>query len=162
MNIIINEEGVFVKLPKKVGSIKEITAEECDKRNYMLLETFSSTFINLVERRLKRCEIELSENIDRVENHDNCGIMFRRKDGTLHMFSYYSYNSMLELKKLLENREYLKVLDKFEYVDQLLKSILEPGNNMCLSNSWKDCVSLLTEVHGFFMVQRGCQKISIK
>lgn len=87
----------------------------------IILDSFSDVIIAALEARCNACMDMLMRNIDNVIHNDGQQIIFKKNNGSIHIFNVPSYNTMKDAIGLIE-------LDHYEYIskhqwDQIAKSL---------------------------------------
>ena len=124
-SVFVNEKekcSVFThqfKIPFKECNDSDLLVSRLDYKT--VLRAYSDVIIDALNKRMESCMDMLSRNIFNVILSDECRVVFKKSNGTLHSFNHASFERMKEAIDLIDGRRYDELL-KAHY-EQILKAL---------------------------------------
>ena len=132
INKNLANSSVFVNEKEKCSFFThqfKVPFKECNDTDLLItgidyktvLKVYSDVIIDALNKRMESCMDMLSRNIFNVILSDECRVVFKKSNGTLHSFNHASFERMKEAVNLIASGAYDELL-KAHY-EQILKAL---------------------------------------
>lgn len=118
---------------------------------FRVINTFADEIVGALEARMESCMDMLSRNLFNVVESNEFSVIFKKEDGSYHIFNHMAFNAMKEAISFIRDEE-IKDLRSVHY-DQILKALYwvekpAPRNGISFGNLISVCME------GFFLSEK--------